>query len=163
MTKLTGKNLKRTAAILLCSVSLVLPALAQTGTTDGAPPPAQGPQGQRGGRGGNPEQRLEMMTKELNLSADQQVKIKAILEDGRAKMMAARDPNASREDQRAKMMEFRKTESTNIKAVLDDGQKTKFDEMEKRQAERMRGGGGGGADRPAEGPPPTPKPASPQA
>src|ERR1700748_968786 len=79
MTKLTGKNLKRTAAVLLCSVSLVLPALAQTGSTDGAPPPAQGQQGPRGGgRGGNPEQRLEMMTKELNLSADQQVKVKAI-------------------------------------------------------------------------------------
>jgi len=165
MTKLTGKNMKRTAAVLLCSVSLVLPALAQTGSTDGAPPPAQGQQGPRGGgRGGSPEQRLEMMTKELNLSADQQVKVKAILEDGRTKMMAARDPNASREDQRAKMMELRKTESSNIKAVLDDTQKTKFDEMEKRQMERMRDGGGpGGGGRPAEGPPPTPQPASPQA
>jgi Spy/CpxP family protein refolding chaperone len=90
------------------------------------------------------------------------VKVKAILEDGRTKMMAARDPNASRDDQRAKMMELRKTESSNIKAVLDDGQKAKFDEMEKRQMERMRDGGGGG--RPAEGPPPTtPQPASPQA
>ncbi len=166
MTKFPGKNLKRTAAVLLCSVSLVLPALAQTGSTDGAPPPAQGQQGQRGGRGGSPEQRLEMMTKELNLSADQQVKVKAILEDGRTKMMAARDPNASREDQRAKMMELRKTESSNIKAVLDDGQKAKYDEMEKRQMERMRDGGGpgGGGGRPAEGPPPTtPQSASPQA
>jgi Spy/CpxP family protein refolding chaperone len=102
-----------------------------------------------------------MMTKELNLSADQQVKIKAILVDGREKMMAARDPNASREDQRAKMMELRKTESTNIKAVLDDGQKAKFDEMEKRQMERMRDGGGRGPGGP--GGPPPPPPASPQA
>ncbi len=73
----------RTAAVLLCSVSLVLPALAQTGSTDGGqqgPPPG-------GRRGGGPEQRLERMTKELNLSADQQTKIKAIFEDGRTKMM----------------------------------------------------------------------------
>lgn len=162
MTKFTGKNLKRTAAVLLCSVSLVLPALAQTGSTDGAPPPPQNQQGPRmGGRGGNPEQRLEMMTKELSLSADQQVKIKAILEDGRTKMMAARDPNASREDQRAKMMEIRKSQNASIKAVLDDNQKTKFDEMEKRQMERMRDGGGRGPGGPGE--PPPPPPASPQA
>jgi len=162
MTKFIGKNMKRTAAVLLCSVSLVLPALAQTGTTDGAPPAGQqqGPPQGGGRRGGGPEQRLERMTKELNLSADQQTKIKAILEDGRTKMTAARDPNASQDDQRAKMMELRKAESLNIKAVLDDTQKAKFDEMEKREMERMRGGGGG---RPAEGPPPTPQPASPQA
>ncbi|HEY5331619.1 MAG TPA: hypothetical protein VIJ79_17200 [Acidobacteriaceae bacterium] len=156
MTKFIGKNMQRTAVVLLCSVSLVLPALAQTGSTDGAPPATQNQQGQRmGGRRGNPEQRLEMMTKELNLSADQQVKVKAILEDGRAKMMAARDPNASQDDRRAKMMELRKTESDHIKAVLDDGQKAKFDEMQKREMERMRDGGGRGPG----GPPP---PASPQ-
>jgi periplasmic protein CpxP/Spy len=163
MTKFTGKNLKRTAAVLLCSVSLVLPALAQTGTTDGAPPAGQqqGPPPGGGRRGGGPEQRLERMTKELNLSADQQTKIKVILDDGRAKMMAARDPNASQDDQRAKMMELRKAESLNIKAVLDDSQKAKFDDMEKRERERMRDGGGRGPGGPG-GPPPTP-PASPQA
>ena len=156
MTKFIGKNMQRTAVVLLCSVSLVLPALAQTGSTDGAPPAAQNQQGPRmGGRRGNPEQRLERMTKELSLSADQQVKVKAILEDGRAKMMAARDPNASQDDRRAKMMELRKTESDHIKAVLDDGQKAKFDEMQKREMERMRDGGGRGPG----GPPP---PASPQ-
>jgi protein CpxP len=161
MTKFIGKNMKRTAAVLLCSVSLVLPALAQTGSTDG-PPPAGQQQGPPpgGGRRGGPEQRLERMTKELNLSADQQTKIKAILDDGRAKMMAARDPNASQDDQRAKMMELRKAESLNIKAVLDDSQKAKFDEMEKREMERMRDGGGRGPG--GGGPPPQP-PASPQA
>jgi len=158
MTKFTGKNMKRTAAVLLCSVSLVLPALAQTGSADGAPA-AQNQQGQRmGGRRGNPEQRMERMTKELSLSADQQVKVKAILEDGRAKMMAARDPNASRDDQRARMMDLRKAESDHIKAVLDDGQKAKFDEMQKREMERMRDGGGPGGP----GGPPPPPPASPQ-
>ena len=76
----------------------------------------------------------------------------------------AKEAAAEWRDQRAKMMELRKTESSNIKAVLDDGQKAKFDEMEKRQMERMRDGGGpGGGGRPAEGPPPTPQPASPQA
>ena len=164
MTKFTGKNIRRTAALLLCSVSLVLPALAQTGSTDGAPPQGQqqGPPPGGGRRGGGPEQRLERMTKELNLSADQQTKIKAILEDGRTKMMALRnDESVSQDDKRAKMGELMKAENLNIKVVLDDTQKAKFDEMEKREAERMRGGGGGG--RPAEGPPPTPQPASPQA
>ena len=100
------------------------------------------------------------MTKELNLSADQQTKIKAILEDGRAKMMALRNDEAvPQDDKRTKMGELMKAESLNIKVVLDDTQKAKFDEMEKRQRERMRDGGGPGGPG---GPPPAP-PASPQA
>jgi periplasmic protein CpxP/Spy len=167
MSNFAGKNMMRTAALLLCSVSLVLPALAQTGSPDGPPPSGQqGPPpggGQGGGRrGGGPEQRLEMMTRELNLTADQQAKIKTILEDGRGKMMALRqDSSVSQDDRRTKMEELMKAESLNIKVVLDDTQKPKFEEMEKRQRERMRDGGGRGPG----GPPPqgSAPPASPQA
>jgi protein CpxP len=160
-TKFAGKNMMRMAALLLCSVSLVLPALAQTGSTDQQGPP---PGGQGGGRrgGGGPEQRLERMAKELNLTPDQQAKVKTILEDGRGKMMALRqDTSVSQEDKRTKMGELMKAESLNIKVVLDDTQKAKFDEMEKHERERMRDGGGRGPG----GPPPqgSAPPASPQA
>jgi protein CpxP len=163
MTKFAGKNMMRTAALLLCSVSLVLPALAQTGS-DGPPPSGQQGPPPGGGRrgGGGPEQRLERMTKELNLTPDQQAKVKSILEDGRGKMMALRqDQSVSQDDKRTKMGELMKAESLNIKVVLDDTQKAKFDEMEKHERERMRDGGGRGPG----GPPPqgSAPPASPQA
>jgi len=157
MTKLAGTNMKRTAAVLLCSVALAMPALAQSGTTaSGAQEPAQGPPpggGMGGRRGGNPEQRLQMMQTELNLTPDQATKVKAILEDGTKQMMALRNGGGTPEENRPKMMAIRQTESTQIKAVLTDDQKPKFDAMVARQMERMRGGGGNGGPPP---PPPTP-------
>ena len=75
----------------------------------------------------NPERRLEMMQRQLNLTPDQTTAIKAIFEDERAKMEAARasDGSLSPEDRRAKMMAMREEE------------KTKYEEMEARMRERM--------------------------
>ena len=155
---LAGREMKRTAAMLLCSVALALPALAQSGTAGSGPPDqTQGPPpggGMGGRRGGGIEQRLARMQQELSLTPDQSVKIKAILEDRRAKMMAERDSSASQGDRRAKMMEMRKSEMASIKALLTEDQKVKFDAMEKQQMERMRGRGNG--------PPPPPPPPPPQ-
>jgi Spy/CpxP family protein refolding chaperone len=155
MTKFAGNNMKRTAAMLLCTAALALPALAQSGTTgSGAPDQTQGPPpggGPGGRRGGGPEQRLEMMQKELNLTPDQTAKVKTILEDGRKQMMDLRQSSASQEDRRSKMMSLRQTEIASIKAVLTDDQKPKFEAMETRMREQMRGGRGNG-----DGPPPPP-------
>jgi len=159
-TKFAGNNMKRTAAVLLCSAALVIPALAQSGTTgSGAPDQTQGPPpgggpggpGGPGGRRGNPEQRLQMLQTELNLTPDQTAKIKTILEDGRKQMMDLRQSNASQDDMRAKMMSLRQTENASIKALLTNDQKPKFDAMEARMRDRMRGGPGNGG-----GPPPPP-------
>jgi protein CpxP len=126
----------RAAGILLCGALLaIVPAIAQQ---DAPPPPpqqgdAQGPPpggGGRGGRGGmNPERRLEMMQQQLNLTADQSTAIKAIFEDERAKMEAARASTAP-DDRRAKMMAMREEEKTKIEAVLTPEQKIKYEEME---------------------------------
>lgn len=134
-------NLMRTAALLLCSASLALPAMAQGGQTNDGPP--QGPGGMRG-----PAARLEMMQKELSLTPDQTTKVKAILDDERSQMMAARNDNSGG---REKMMEIRKASNEKIKALLDATQKAKYEEMEKRMRERMREGRQGG-----DGPPPPP-------
>ena len=69
----------RTAAMLLCSVALALPALAQTGAASSGPPDqAQGPPpgGGQGGRRGGVEERLDRMTRDLSLTPDQVAKIK---------------------------------------------------------------------------------------
>jgi len=87
----------------------------------------------------NPERRLEMMQRQLNLTPDQTTAIKAIFEDERAKMEAARasDGSLSPEDRRAKMMAMREEEKTKIEAILTPEQKTKYEEMEARMRERM--------------------------
>ena len=88
---------------------------------------------------------LEMLTQKLNLTADQQVKVKAIDEDTGKQMMALRnDTSLSQDDRRAKMMDIRKSSQDKIRAVLTDDQKTKYDalqaEMRERMKERQQGG-----------------------
>ena len=139
MTKLRKAGM-RTAMVALCSGALcAIPMMAQ----DSAP---AAPQGQMGPRGRGMEGRqLEMLTQKLNLTADQQVKVKAIDEDTGKQMMALRnDTSLSQDDRRAKMMDIRKSSQDKIRAVLTDDQKTKYDalqaEMRERMKERQQGG-----------------------
>jgi protein CpxP len=87
---------------------------------------------------------LEMLTQKLNLTADQQTKVKAIDEDTGKQMMAVRnDTSLSQDDKRAKMMDIRKGSQDKIRGVLTDEQKTKYDamlaEMKERMKERQQG------------------------
>jgi protein CpxP len=163
MTKFAGKNGMRMAAVLLCSVALALPALAQSGTAGSGPPnQTQGPPpggGQGGRRGGGVEERLERMTRDLGLTPEQAAKIKPIMEDSRRQMMALRESGGAPDDLRPKMMAIQQSESTQIKSVLTDDQKPKFDAMEARMRERRERGGPGGPPPP---PPPPPPPGAPQ-
>jgi len=157
MPKFNEMKRVRSAGILLCGAVLAIaPAMALQCAPPAAPQgDAQGPPpGGRGGRGGmNPERRLEMMQKELSLTADQTTAIKAVFEDERTKMEAARsaDASLSPEDRRAKMMAMRQEENTKIEAVLTPDQKTKYEAMMAKQRERMENRQGGGP------PPPPPQ------
>ena len=159
--KITKKSMLGAAA-LLCGTALVVgPAVAQ----DAPPPPPQGNgqwqggPGGPGGRGPNPERRLEMLQQRLNLSADQTTQIKAIFADSRTKMEALRSNSAlAPEDRRTQGESLRKDETAKVEAVLTPDQKSKFEEMEAKQRDRMREhrgpGGPGGESTPP--PPPTP-------
>ncbi|MGH9522178.1 MAG: hypothetical protein ACRD3E_06570 [Terriglobales bacterium] len=97
-----------------------------------------GPRGPMG-----PQAELGRLTKELNLTQDQQEKIKPILEDQQKQMEALRsDSSVQGPDRRSKMMDIRKDHMDQIRNVLTSDQQTKFDEMQKRMMER--GGRGGG-------------------
>ncbi len=101
----------------------------------------QAPGGGRGGRGGVT---LEALTDRLKLSADQQEKIKPILEERNKSMMDLRnDQSSSQEDRMAKMMKIRTDSNDKIKAVLTDDQKTEFDKMNAEMQQRMGNRGGG--------------------
>jgi len=116
---------------------------------DKAPADAGKPAGEAGARKGggpgrfSPEERLKRMTEELNLTQDQQDKIKAIMAKGADQMkdlMAKGRDNLTEED-KTKFREFLKSQSEEIATVLTPEQKEKYKAaMEKRRAER-----GGGA------------------
>ena len=141
------KMMKRVALLAVCTAALgaAIPMMAQD-----APPSGGGMGGgQRGGM--NPQAQLDRMTKALDLTADQQTSVKAILDQSMKDNMALRqDTSLSDDDRRAKMMAAREAQSAKIKAVLTDDQKAKYDAMMAQQ--RQRGGGQGG-------PPPSPPPA----
>jgi len=105
----------------------------------------------------SPDDQLKRLTKDFNLTTDQQTKIKPILVDTEKKMEDLRnDSSADRQTMRGKMMQIRQDTNDQIRALLDDKQKEKFDKQEQERQDRMqnrRGGGPGGVN-PGDNPPP---------
>ncbi len=117
---------------------------------------AQAPPEQGGGQWGQgqrqpmtADQRLQNMTRQLNLSEAQQQQIKPILENESKQMQALReDSSVAPEDRRSKMMQIRQETSGQIKPILNADQQKQYDEM----MNRGRGRGMGGPGQP---PPPS--------
>ena len=127
MKKMLRISVMCTALLMLCSAALTTtPMLAQGGGG--------------GGRGGQtPDAQLAALTTALTLSADQQAKIKPILDADAKKiadLRAAQDP-----DMQTKVAAIRTAQHAAIKALLTADQATKYDAM----PQGGRGGGGGGA------------------
>jgi Spy/CpxP family protein refolding chaperone len=96
----------------------------------------------------DPDHQLQHMTKQLDLSSDQQTQIRPILVDRQQKMQALwQNQSLSREDRHTQMQSIREDSKSKIEAVLNDQQKQKFDAMQDRMRER-RGGGQGGDNTP---------------
>ncbi len=80
------------------------------------------------------DQRLQRMTKQLNLSDAQQQQIKPILENESKQMQTLReDSSLSQQDRMAKMMQIRQDTSGQIKPILNADQQKQYDEMMSRQ------------------------------
>jgi protein CpxP len=135
------KYAMRAGVVAMCSAALCsVPMLAQGGGG--------------GGRGMmmTSDQRVAAIDKVVTLTDDQKVKIKAIYEADMKKMAdmrTAQDP-----DMRTKMMAMRADENTQIKALLTDDQKPKFDAY---LASMPQGRPGGGAPGGGGAPPPPPQ------
>lgn len=110
--------------ILFCALLLALAALALQS------PAGQDNQGRHGmGREGA-EDPVKMLSEKLNLSDDQQTKIKAIFADQHQQMQAIRDDSSlSQDDKRSKMHSLRDATHAKIREILNDDQKQKFDQM----------------------------------
>ena len=87
------------------------------------------------------------MYKDLNLTKEQQEKVKGIQDKQREEAEAVRNSSLSRDEQRTKMMEIRKKYSEQIDAILSAEQreklKAKQKEMQEQMERRRRDGGGG--------------------
>lgn len=118
----------RMGALAMCSAALfTVPMLAQGG----------------GGMRMTPEARVAAIDKAVTLTDDQKTKITAMYTADMKKMMALRD--AQDPDMRTKMMAMRTDENTQIKALLTDDQKPKFDAYVASMPQGRGMGGGGGA------------------
>lgn len=142
-------------------LALLLAALACTVTTfavaqDSASPqsaPAGAPPDGHGHRQFDPEKRVEMLTKQLKLTSDQQPKVLDILKSEQSQMEQLRsDSSLSQDDRRAKMMDIHKASNDQIRGLLDPDQQNKWDEMQSRR-DQWQGHRPGGQD---SGAPPNP-------
>ena len=128
-----NKTLLRATA-LAC---LLLGAMAVFPQQQAAPPQGGG-QWQRG-QMPTPEQRLQRMTQALNLTEDQQAKIKPILENESTQMQGLRsDTSLSQEDRMAKMKQIRENTTSQINPILTPDQQKQYAEMTSRMG-RGRG------------------------
>jgi periplasmic protein CpxP/Spy len=154
----------RTAVVVLCSAGLGLSAAVAQQETAPPPPPDQQQQGpppngqMQGPRHMDPERRVEMMQRRLDLNDSQTAQVRQIFTESRAQMETIRS-NASLapEDRRAQMMTLHQGEQARIRAVLTPDQQAKFDAMQAKMRERRGDEGGQGA------PVPPPPSGSPQA
>lgn len=121
-----------------------------------AGPPADGPRGR--GMRMDPDRQLERLTRELNLTTDQQTQIKPLLVERQQKMQALfQDQSAAPEDRRMQARTIMEGTNNSIKAVLNDDQKQKFQAMQERMRRNRPDGGPAGAP-----PPPPPDGSAPQ-
>jgi protein CpxP len=124
---------------------------------DAPPPPSQqsGP-GMGRGMGRRPmesvDDQIKHLSKKLNLSDDQQAKLKPIFEERHKQMeQIHNDSSLSREDRFSKMQALRQSSDTQIKSVLTEEQQKNFDKMRAEQQDRMKQWHKGGDNAPPAG------------
>jgi hypothetical protein len=127
--------------------SLVFGAIVAAGVSVAAPqepnapaPQAQGQARQHGQRAAmDPNHVLARMTKQLNLTSDQQKQILPILTDRQQQFESIRsDKSLSDTDRRTKMETLRTDTQTKIKNVLNDDQKKQYEELQQKMQDRAR-------------------------
>ncbi len=121
------------ALLLAGLVYTITPAaVAQDNSNDQQSAPATAPEG-HGHRHFDPTRRTAMLTKQLNLTADQQPKVLDILKSEQSQMESLRsDSSVSQADRHSKMMDIHKASDDQIRTLLDADQQKKWDAMQSR-------------------------------
>ncbi|HXO39469.1 MAG TPA: hypothetical protein VN872_12575 [Candidatus Acidoferrum sp.] len=81
---------------------------------------------------------VKELTIKLNLTADQQTKVKSILEENHQKMQSTmKDESLSKEDKHARMKEMHESVHAQVRNILTNDQKPKFDAVVKDMENNM--------------------------
>ena len=84
--------------------------------------------------------RLEWLSKELNLTDDQQAKLKPILEEKSKQMKATREDSTLTQDQKSeKMKQIHESTHSQINGILTPEQQKKFAQLKEQQKEHHEG------------------------
>jgi periplasmic protein CpxP/Spy len=116
---------------------------SEEGRSRGSPAQSQGR-----GQVMNPEARVEQLDRELNLTADQKKKITAIYAKTQEEMRGMARGGGDQQANREKLQELMRSSREQVRAVLTDEQKKKFDAMPQGRGgddQRGRGQEGRGA------------------
>ena len=130
-------------ALTLAGLAYATPAVvAQDAPSSDQQAPPTGAPPEHSGRGGrfDPDRRAEMLTQRLNLSADQRTKVTDIFKSEQEQMQKIHaDASASQQDRRSKMMDMHKTSNDQIRALLNPDQQKKWDEMQAKRDQWVKG------------------------
>ncbi len=86
-----------------------------------------------------PENRLKMLTEKLNLTEDQQAKLKPIIEDQSKQMKTLHDDTSlAPADKQAKMKELHESSIEKMNAILTPDQQTKWKQMRQEMMEKHK-------------------------
>ena len=86
-----------------------------------------------------PENHLKMLTEKLNLTEDQQAKLKPILEDQSKQMKAIHeDTSLAPADRQAKMKELHESSMEKVNAILTPDQQAKWKQMRQEMMEKHK-------------------------
>lgn len=124
----------------LLSIAMTFATAQSSPSNDQQTPPSQENGMHRRGQM-DPAERTRELTKHLNLSSDQQTKVRDIYESARSQMENLRhDSSLSQEERHTKMMEIHKNSDAQVRGLLDSAQQKKWDEMQARREQMMRNG-----------------------
>jgi Spy/CpxP family protein refolding chaperone len=128
--------MKLTQLILMTCLCLMAVAFAQQ---QPAQPQGEGQRGQHTHGMPSVDDQVKMLSQRLNLTDDQQAKIKPILEDQHTQMQALmQDSSLSPDARRDKAMSLHDQTHAKIRDVLTDDQKKKFDAMQTQMHDQMQ-------------------------
>lgn len=118
--------------LILASLSLALGLVAVPVLAQDSAPASHG-QGQHM----NPQEQLQKLSKRLQLTADQQSKIGAILQDRQQQVQSIRgDSSLKPADKHAKLKALMDSTQNSISAVLTDQQRQRWADMREKMMER---------------------------
>jgi len=106
---------------------------------------------QKGGHRGMPsvDDQVNRLSTELKLADDQKSQVRTILQDQSDQMKKVmEDSSGSRDDNWSKMRDIHEKSSAQIRALLTDEQKTKYDKMQAERRQHMQEGRRGSEEAP---------------